>query len=125
MAGETLTLSAKQLATMMERTKARERARIADELRGYAVLEDGMNHPEAAESLRSIADGLAGAGATEPVKPKLSPEQIAAEGARLLVPGLERLPFAGYDAGLDSDDAMPAIRERSDADDISNIARRL
>lgn len=59
--------------------------------------------------------------AGQPKRVPLTPEQIAAESARLLVPGMEREKFPGWDAA--TDDGLAPARERSDAEDIRRLVR--
>lgn len=57
-----------------------------------------------------------------PQRVKLTPEQLAAEADRLLVPGLEREKFPGWDAAL-GDDGLAPVRERSDEEDVHRLVR--
>ena len=56
-----------------------------------------------------------------PQRVKLTQEQVNREAAKLLVPGLEREPFPGWDAT--ADDGLPPHVERSDEDDVHRLVR--
>jgi hypothetical protein len=119
--GEMMRVSAAQLARISEVTKARERTKIAEEIDGHAAVEMAMGNIEISEKLTILAESI------RPQKPivkkKLTPEEARREGERLIVPGMESLPFAGYDAGL-VDDGLPPVREHSDEDDAVALARK-
>lgn len=57
-----------------------------------------------------------------PKRVPLTQEQVNREAAKLLVPGMESLPFPGYDAGLEGDGLPPHV-ERSDEDDVHRLVR--
>lgn len=114
-------VTAKQMARISEVTKARERTKIAEEIDGHAAVEMAMGNVEISEKLTILAESIRPA--KEIVKKKLTPEEAAREGQRLLVPGMESLPFEGYDAGL-VDDGLPPMREHSDEADAIALARK-
>lgn len=62
-----------------------------------------------------------GPNAGAPKRVPLTAEQIANEAQRLLVPGMEREKFPGWDAAVD--DGLAPTRERSDDEDIRRLVR--
>lgn len=125
MADPVMKLTPKQLHAMTLRIKSRARGEVAEEIDGFAAIEDSLGNTTFANRLREIAEGFrpasAGMGAGEKVP--LTPERVQQEASRLIVPGMERLPFPGYDAPID--DGLPPMREHSDDDDIAALVRRI
>jgi hypothetical protein len=139
--------SAAQLQQMHDRAVERERTRIAEEIAGRAMVERTLDNATVADVLDEIVASLAGTAPKRlshgaalaelqpsrrddevPIGPgaggakKWVPTQaeIERETQRLLVPGMEREPFRGYDG---TDDGLAPARERSDDEDIHRLIR--
>lgn len=112
-----LRITPEQLQKISEKTRERERVRLAEELEGFAAVAESLGQVESMETLRMIAAGLR----PQPEKRKLTPEEARREGERLLVPGMERLPFTGYDG---DESNLPPVRERTDDEEMGALLRR-
>lgn len=72
-------------------------------------------------AMANAAEVPIGPNVGQPKRVPLTPEQIERETQRLLVPGMEREKFAGWDAA--TDDGLAPVRERSDDEDIRRLVR--
>lgn len=72
-------------------------------------------------AMANAAEVPIGPNVGQPKRVPLTPEQVERETQRLLVPGMEREKFPGWDAV--TDDGLAPARERSDAEDIRRLVR--
>lgn len=123
-----LRISPEQLARIGNVTRQRERDRIVEELAGRQAVELSMGNLDVASVIGEIIESLSSASieatsgaSVHGAQRRLTDAEAVREGERLLVPGLESAPFAGYDA---DESALPPVVEHDDEADALALARR-